>query len=450
MSRLSSDLITSQARQNAALYAQVLNKSNTLYSSEAVERLQKVHGVTVTHDYANKEGAIPLPDTYLIELAQSLSEKDSGMLVRSYSDYPFPWRRAQGGAKDDFEREALRTLRQNPSLPFFRFENFQGHQSLRYALASVMQPSCVGCHNTHPQSPKTDWKVGDVRGVLEISTPLDNFIAQTHTGLSGTFAMLGGISVLALSGLVLVISRLRRTSIDLERSVIERTAQLQEANRELSKEKTKSEDLLLNILPEQIATQLKEGQTHIADGFADVTILFADIVGFTQLAARISPEKLVRLLNAIFSVFDGLSDRHGLEKIKTIGDAYMVASGLPTPRSDHAEAIAEMALDIQQEAARFSTKHNFPLNIRIGINTGPVVAGVIGKKKFIYDLWGDTVNIASRMESHGVNGRIQVSAATYECLRDKYLFEERGAIQVKGKGKMMTYLLTGRKVPNQL
>ncbi|HLO47485.1 MAG TPA: adenylate/guanylate cyclase domain-containing protein [Kamptonema sp.] len=214
----------------------------------------------------------------------------------------------------------------------------------------------------------------------------------------------------------------------------------------LRSEQEKSERLLLNILPQPIAERLKQGQSNIADGFAEVTILFADIVGFTEISSRVSPQELVNLLNQIFSAFDRLSENYGLEKIKTIGDNYMVAGGLPMPHPQHAEVIAEMALDMQQEIVKFSIECGKPLNIRIGINTGPVVAGVIGTKKFIYDLWGDAVNTASRMESQGIPGKIQVSSSTYNLLQNKYLFEERGIIQVKGKGEMSTYLLIGRKV----
>ncbi|MBI1881768.1 MAG: adenylate/guanylate cyclase domain-containing protein, partial [Chloroflexi bacterium] len=211
-------------------------------------------------------------------------------------------------------------------------------------------------------------------------------------------------------------------------------------------EQEKSERLLLNILPQPIAERLKQGQVTIADNFADVTVLFADLVDFTQLSARISAKELVSLLNEIFSTFDQLADRYNLEKIKTVGDAYLVVGGLPTPRPDHAAAIAEMALEMQQAVARLNADLGESFSIRIGINTGPVVAGVIGAKKFSYDLWGDTVNIASRMESHGLSGHIQVTAATYEQLQAQYEFEERGCIPVKGKGEVTTYLLTGRRV----
>ena len=219
-------------------------------------------------------------------------------------------------------------------------------------------------------------------------------------------------------------------------------------DRLLAEEREKVDRLLLNILPQPIAERLKQEQITIADSFTEATIMFADIVGFTPLSARLSATEIVNLLNQIFSTFDQLAERHNLEKIKTIGDAYMVVGGLPTPRPDHAELVAEMALDMQQEIAKFSQEVDEVFSIRIGINTGPVVAGVIGLKKFIYDLWGDAVNTASRMESHGVPNCIQVSQTTYELLQDKYLFEERGVIDIKGKGEMFTYLLRGRKRVN--
>ncbi len=215
-------------------------------------------------------------------------------------------------------------------------------------------------------------------------------------------------------------------------------------------QREESEQLLLNILPKPIAERLKLNESVIADSFPEVTVMFADLVGFTRLSAQISAKQLVELLNQIFSLFDQLADKHGLEKIKTIGDAYMVVGGLPTPRPDHAEAIAEMALDMQAAIVQFNHELKIPcpepLRIRIGINSGPVVAGVIGLKKFIYDLWGDTVNTASRMESQGIPGCIQITASTYQLLKDrgKYHFEERGLIEVKGKGLMTTYLMKAK------
>jgi len=213
----------------------------------------------------------------------------------------------------------------------------------------------------------------------------------------------------------------------------------------LQEEEAKSERLLLNILPEPIANRLKEGEEPISDSFDEVTVLFADIVGFTPFSAHLRPVELIKLLNELFSGFDKLSEKYGVEKIKTIGDAYMVVGGVPLSKKNHAEAVAEMALGMVEEVARFSQEAETPLDIRIGINTGPAVAGVIGQKKFIYDLWGDTVNTASRMESHGVAGKIQVTETTYNQLCQNYKFKERGVIHIKGKGEMQTYFLEGRK-----
>jgi len=208
----------------------------------------------------------------------------------------------------------------------------------------------------------------------------------------------------------------------------------------------RSEELLLNILPAPIAERLKEANEEtIADDFSEVTILFADIVDFTKLSGRISPHALVDLLNKVFSAFDHLTERHGLEKIKTIGDAYMAVAGLPVARPDHAEAIADMALDMLAEMPRLRAEIGEPLGLRIGMNSGPVVAGVIGDRKFAYDTWGDSVNIASRMESQGMENRIQLTESTYAHLRDGYVCEERGIITVKGKAPMMTYFLVSKR-----
>ncbi len=445
MSHLSTNLVKEQALQNAMLYAQAIQESRTLYSAEVVDRLPASHPVEVTHDYHGKVDKIPLPVNFLMDLGQRLESKNPGMSVRLYSEYPFPWRKAQGGPQDTFERDALNYLKTDPHHHFSRFESFQGHLTLRFAQADIMQQSCVNCHNTHPDSPKTDWRVGDVRGVLEISTTLDSFMQKTWAGIRGTSVMLVILAIFGVSGIALVIGRLRQVSQELEVRVNERTTDLQQANEQLLQEQEKSERLLLNILPAAISNRLKEGQSSIADGFPEATILFADIVNFTPLSTQVAPLELVELLNQIFSAFDRLTEQYGLEKIKTIGDAYMVAGGLPTPRPDHAEAIAHMALGMQREIARFRQELKIPLHLRIGINTGPVVAGVIGTKKFIYDLWGDTVNVASRMESQGMAGGIQVTQATYERLKHRYHFKQRGMIVVKGKGEMMTYLLQGIK-----
>jgi adenylate cyclase len=220
-------------------------------------------------------------------------------------------------------------------------------------------------------------------------------------------------------------------------------ALLQYFVRAREQEQEKSERLLLNVLPAPVAARLKEQEGIIADDFPSVTVLFADLVGFTPLSERLSAAELVSLLDQVFARWDVLVAELQVEKIKTIGDAYMVAAGIPIPRDDHADAIAELALRMGPELARCSVAAGLPLQVRIGIDTGPVVAGVIGRAKFIYDLWGDTVNTASRMESHALPGTIQVTERVYELLRHRFDLQARGMVEVKGKGPMTSYLLTG-------
>jgi adenylate cyclase len=217
---------------------------------------------------------------------------------------------------------------------------------------------------------------------------------------------------------------------------------------QLQVEREKSERLLLNILPKPIAERMKKGETNIADSHPDVTVLVADLVGFTTLSAHISPEEVVQLLNEIFSAFDLLVGKLGLDKIKTIGDAYMVAGGISFPRPDHAEANAELALNMQKEIERLNQEYNTSIRLRIGICTGPVVAGVIGRWRFAYDLWGETVNLACRLESTGEAGRIQIAESTYEQLKHKYQFEPKHGIDVKGQDPLSAYWL-GKPKLNQ-
>ena len=210
-------------------------------------------------------------------------------------------------------------------------------------------------------------------------------------------------------------------------------------------EQEKSDKLLLNILPKSIAERLKNGESLIADDFDDSTVLFADLAGFTKLSSTISATDVVMQLNSIFSLFDGLLIKYSLEKIKTIGDCYMLVGGLPKPDKNHADSVARMALEMLDTIEQINTKTDQSLKVRIGINSGPVAAGVIGKEKFIYDLWGDTVNVASRMETFGSNSKIHVSSNTYLQLKDYYNFTKRDKINIPGKGTMQSYFLNSRK-----
>lgn len=274
-----------------------------------------------------------------------------------------------------------------------------------------------------------------VLGVVPVQvTPLDTvtlFVAP---------AML--LVILVLAGQITVgrledsQARLLEVNQGLERVVAERTIALREALGD-------AERLLLNVLPHEIADRLRAGESAIADAHGDVTILFADLVGFTRLASQMEPLSLVELLNAVFSAFDEQVQARGLEKIKTIGDAYMVVGGLPRPRADHATAICELALEMQAAVARVNADRGTEMELRIGIHTGSVVAGVIGRSKFSYDLWGDAVNIASRMESHGAPGRVQISATTRDAMGPGFATEARGLVALKGRGELHSWWLLG-------
>ena len=227
------------------------------------------------------------------------------------------------------------------------------------------------------------------------------------------------------------------------KNIREKTAVIEQKNRE-------NEELLLNILPAEIGARLKGGEHEIADNFADVTVLFGDIVGFTTLSSSTPAKRIVDMLNGIFRLFDEAASELGIEKIKTIGDCYMAVCGLPQPCSDHADRMARMAIRMMEAVKQYNHERGTSLQLRIGINSGPVVAGVIGSSKFIYDLWGDTVNLASRMESTGVPGEIQVTRSVYERLKGKFDLENRGVIQVKGKGEIETFLLHSQVVAEEV
>jgi len=237
-----------------------------------------------------------------------------------------------------------------------------------------------------------------------------------------------------------VLRKIRSTLADNDRA----KSDLVEAYKKVQEEQARAEQLLLNVLPEKVATQLKENPDIIANSFPEVTVLFADIVDFTRLAHKFRPEIIVGILNRIFSTFDELAEKYGLEKIKTIGDAYMVVGGLPNPLKNHAEAVANFALESMAQLKRFKLKTGDELTMRIGINTGPVVAGVIGKKKFIYDIWGDAVNLASRMESNSMPGVIQLTEQTALKLGKNFIVEPRGDVDVKGRGLIKAFFLKGK------
>ncbi|MGD1903991.1 MAG: adenylate/guanylate cyclase domain-containing protein [Geitlerinemataceae cyanobacterium] len=455
LNRLSEDLIETQAEAQAGQLSQTIVSAWSHYSTNAVGRiLEGDDAIEIRSDYREAIGAIPPPATFAIELSERLTEDIPSMRVRIFSDYPFANRQQAAKQFDAFEREALDTFvaeRESHSweeeatmalanFSVSRADRLDDVSVFRHIKPLVMQAGCVTCHNTHPDSTKRDWKIGDVRGAIEIVQPLQHVRDLQKGGVRKLSVLAGASAILGLVALSGAIRSLYRTSLELEHRVRVRTA-------DLAIEREKSEQLLLNILPAQIAAKLKRSEGSLAENFDEVSILFVDVVGFTQLSSQLEPRELVGLLDDIFSRFDMLTDRYGLEKIKTIGDAYMVASGIPKPRPDHAWAIAHLALDMQTEIQQFNEERNLAIDVRIGINSGSVVAGVIGRRKFVYDLWGDAVNVASRMESQGAPGAIQVSRPTYVRLVDDFTLEPRGKIDVKGKGEMQTYWLLGRKSP---
>jgi len=217
--------------------------------------------------------------------------------------------------------------------------------------------------------------------------------------------------------------------------------EINEKNVVIEGKNRENEELLLNVLPAPIANRLRGGEKGIADGFAEVTVAFADIVGFTQMSSGMPPAEVVTLLNGLFSRFDEAARELGIEKIKTVGDAYMAVCGLPVEVPDHAARMVRMAIRMVHITREHAMEHKVSMKLRVGVNSGPVVAGVIGKSKYIYDLWGDTVNLASRMESGGLPDMIQVTRPVYEKLKDQFVFEPRGKIEVKGKGGVEAWLL---------
>jgi class 3 adenylate cyclase/putative methionine-R-sulfoxide reductase with GAF domain len=274
---------------------------------------------------------------------------------------------------------------------------------------------------------------GRAIGVIDSEHAQANFFTDVHLEILTIIASMTAARVTR----AVLDERLRRAHNELSRKIAERTRALEE-------ERDRFDRLLRNTLPESIARRLQAGEERIAEHFDAVTVLFADIVGFTRMAAEQTPEAVVELLGRVFTEFDALSDRLGVEKIKTIGDAYMVVAGVPTARDDHQEAMAELALDLLSTVERVNAALGVELAVRVGMHSGPVVAGIIGVRKFAYDLWGDTVNTASRMESHGVSGRIHVDESTYRALQGSFRFERRGVIEVKGLGARTTYFLLGR------
>lgn len=432
-------LPTTLAEQFVINIQRALNTRKTVYLEYSMPIRHTQHAPTDsalfnTHASLNGEAwfaasVSPLPDNRVIWVARNITER----------------KRAESALKK--AEENYRSIFENAAEGIYQV-TAEG----RYLSANPALMAMYGCTSLDELN---DWRLNVGRQTFLEPEAQSQFIAALErAGVVSHFEA----QVCRRDGTVIWVNenaravRDRNSTLLYYEGTVQDITQRKVAEAALQTEKEKSERLLLNILPATVAHRLKQRQDSdrtvgavIAESYEQTTILFADIVGFTPLAARMSPSELVDLLNQIFSTFDQLAAQRGLEKIKTIGDAYMAVGGVPLPRADHAEAIADMALEMQETVTRFKRDGNEPFQLRIGINTGPVIAGVIGIRKFIYDLWGDAVNVASRMEAQGMSGQIQVTATTYELLKDHYRLEERGLIEIKGKGEMMTYWLQGKK-----
>ncbi|PSB22670.1 adenylate/guanylate cyclase domain-containing protein [filamentous cyanobacterium CCP2] len=432
MSWLSSNLIEAQAVQNAALYIQSFDQAIDLYSVAAADRARNVEGIEVTHAYLSQPGGIPLPSTFAIELGDRVSNLDGELTVRFFSDYPFPWREGTGGPQDKFEQDALDFLRRDPRRSFSRLETVDGKSMMRYGEASIMSQSCVACHNTHPNSPKKDWAVGDVAGVWEVSQPLDSLMSKVSNHLRGTLFVLGGMSILGVSGLTLVIGKLRQTARELEGRVKERTADLAQANGDLEKRNQLIQQVFGRYLSNEIVTNLLSTPEGLKLGGErrKITILTSDLRGFTVLSERLPPEEVINILNLYLERMADVIDQYQGTIDEFMGDGILVLFGAPTPREDDAlrSIVCACAMQLAMGAVNERMKRmGLPLlEMGIGINTGEVVVGNIGsEKRTKYGIVGSQVNLTYRIESYTQGGQILISEET--------LREAGGNVKIIGK-----------------
>ncbi|BAZ02238.1 adenylate/guanylate cyclase [Tolypothrix tenuis PCC 7101] len=446
MSSLSTSLIKSQALMNAELQAKSIIDAWNLYSSAGADRARKVKGISVIHNYLIKEGAIPPPATYAIELGKNISEQKAGMAVRLYSDYPYPWRKAEGGPRDDFEKQALTYLRQHPEENnFSRLEKQDGRSLWRYGQSVRMEASCVACHDSDPNSPKRDWQVGDVRGVLAITQSLDSFTEKTNKSLQTTFVMLGGLSVLGLAGLTLVISRLRQTTRELEVRVTERTADLAQANTDLEKRNSLIRQVFGRYLSDEIVANLLDSPEGLKLGGERrrITILTSDLRGFTAISERSQPEEVITILNIYLEYMADVITQYQGTINEFMGDGILVLFGAPMPKEDDAaKAVAcACAMQLAMTAVNERLQHlGFPqLDMGIGINTGLVILGNIGsQKRTKYGVVGSQVNLTYRIESYTTGGEVLISDETLKAAGSIVQLSGNRQVQPKGVKQPIT------------
>jgi signal transduction histidine kinase/CheY-like chemotaxis protein len=411
-SHLSSELIKSSALQSAPEYSEILTETRSFYTSDVANRARG-HGVAVTPNYKNKPGAIPIPTTFTMVLGERLTAKNTGMKVRLYSGLPFPWRRTTGGAHDKYERDALSYLQNNPGKYFVRFEDVDGRPSIRYSTADIMRPACVNCHNTHPDSPKKDWKVGDVRGVLEIVRPLDKVVAQTNQGLRGTFALLATLGVLGLAALSLVIGKLHRNSTELEQRVLARTEDLSRANAELQshiseRERTQAQ---LRMAKDEAEEANRTKSQFLASMSHELRTPMNAIIGYSEMLIEEAEDLGQDELEPDLQKIRG-AGKHLLSLINDILDLSKIEAGKMDLYLESFD-IHNMVNEVASTIAPLVEKNSNILSVRCAEDVGSMHADLTKVRQSLFNLLSNaskftergTIDLeAERSTGHSVDG----------------------------------------------
>ncbi len=438
MSSLSRVLIESQSLQNSQYQANAIVNAWQLYSQAVANRLDDIENVTISHDYFLRQASIPPPATFIIQLGQQITEDGEGTVIDLYSDYPYPWR--EDRPVMDFAIEALDYLRKNPQeKEYYCIEKDQESSRWQYAQAIQMDASCVSCHNNHPLSPKKDWGLGDVRGVLLISNPLDKVTIQTKKSLRIASLMLGSFSVLGISAVGLVVNRLNQNNKLLETKVKERTTDLASANEDLEKSNALIRQVFGRYLSNEVVKNLLDSPQSLKLGGErrKITILTSDLRGFTSISESLSAEEVITILNIYLKTMADIISQYKGTINEFMGDGILVLFGAPTAKKDDSLRAIACAIEMQlamDKVNRKLKKLNFPqIEMGIGINTGFVVLGNIGsERRTKYGIVGREVNLTYRIESYTTGGQIFISESTQEECASILMI--RGAKKVNPKG----------------
>ena len=438
---LSLQLVELQASKNAEWCMKALEEARQVYSDEVVDRIR--HDVPVSENYPLIKGAIPLPSTYSIVLGERISQRQGNFRFRVYSDYPFPNRLKDGtgGPQDQFERDALDYFRNHAASSYYRLENYKNRYSMRYGMPIVMKASCVSCHNTHPQSPKTDWRIGDIRGVMELTQPLDTFIEQNQRNIAGLHLKLGGLSILSLFGISLVVGRLRQSTKELEGKVRSRTAKLAQANVDLEERNGLIRQVFGRYISNEIVTVLlrdaAEEKLKLGGERRKITILTSDLRGFTAISERMPPEEVIRILNIYLEYMADTITKYQGTIDEFMGDGILVLFGAPVVREDDATRAVACACAMQLKMGAVNERMKqmgLPtLEMGIGINTGEAIVGNIGsEKRTKYGIVGSQVNLTYRIESHTTGGQILISETTFKEVESIVKIAGQKQVTLKG------------------